>query len=121
MKNRPEILNGVTAKLRTGCGSLYLTLNNDEDGNLFEIKINLGKRGSCINSLLYREAILFSIILQLGATKEELRKLIKSHWVGVSCENGQKTEDGRISSCGDIVGRAILEALEPKKSKETKD
>ena len=112
MKKRPDVLSGITPKLRTGCGSIYLTLNNDEDGNLFEIKINLGKRGSCINSLLYREAILFSIILQLGATKDEVRKLIKSHWVGVSCENGQKTEDGRISSCGDVVGRAILEALE---------
>jgi len=112
MKTRPKVLSGKTVKLRTGCGSLYLTLNHDDEGNLFEIKMVLGKAGSCINSMLYKMAILWSYILQLGATKEDVIKLIKKHFLGISCDASQKLEDGRMSSCSDMVGRAILEVLE---------
>jgi ribonucleoside-diphosphate reductase alpha chain len=89
-----------------------LTLNKDDEGNLFEVKITLGKAGGCINTMLYREAILWSIICQLGATKDDIVKLIKRHWCGISCENAEKLVDGRMSSCGDTIGRAILEELD---------
>ena len=62
MKKRPPVLSGKTVKVKSGCGSLYITMNKDEEGNLFEIKLTLGKAGSCINTMLYREAILWSII-----------------------------------------------------------
>jgi len=112
LKKRPQVLQGKTVKVKTGCGSAYITINKDDDGNLFEVKIVLGKAGSCINTMLYREAILWSIICQLGATKDDLLKLVKKHWLGISCDNSEKMSDGRFTSCGEMIGRVILEELE---------
>jgi ribonucleoside-diphosphate reductase alpha chain len=118
MRKRPDVLRGKTVKSKSGCGSCYITLNKDDEGNLFEIKLTLGKAGSCINTMLYREAILWSYICQLGATKDDILKLIKKHWMGISCDNSQKLEDGRMTSCGDVIGRAILEELQDEKEKK---
>jgi ribonucleoside-diphosphate reductase alpha chain len=113
MKKRPEVLNGRTIKKSCGCGSLYITLNSDpETKQLLEVRLNLGKRGHCLNTQLYQQAILWSLLLQQGAEPKDLIKTIKQHWEGVSCENSQKEADGRLSSCGDLIGRAIIEALE---------
>jgi ribonucleoside-diphosphate reductase alpha chain len=117
MRLRPKVLSGKTAKVKSGCGSCYITMNKDEQGNLFEIKLSLGKAGSCINTMLYREAILWSIICQLGATKDDIKKLVKKHWMGISCDNAEKLVDGRTTSCGDVIGRTILEELDGEEKK----
>ncbi|NIM44797.1 MAG: vitamin B12-dependent ribonucleotide reductase, partial [Nitrososphaeria archaeon] len=64
-RSRPEIILGATIKMRTSCGNLYVTVNEDKQG-LFEVFARLGKSGGCLAS--YTEAIgrLVSLALRTG-------------------------------------------------------
>src|SRR5262249_9372739 len=48
MKSRPEMLAGKTYKVTTPVGSAYVSINEDGDGNIFEVFISLGRAGSDI-------------------------------------------------------------------------
>ncbi len=42
---RQDVIHGSTRKIRTGCGNLYVTVNEDKEGKLFEIFNQIGKAG----------------------------------------------------------------------------
>ena len=43
---RPDVVTGVTERVKIGCGNLYITVNYDEQG-ICEIFTNTGKAGGC--------------------------------------------------------------------------
>jgi len=102
-KPRPDVVVGHTRKMPTGCGSLYVTINQDEDG-LFEVFTSMGKAGGCASSQAEANSRLVSLALRAGIKTEEIVKQLK----GISCpmmtwwENGEK-----ILSCADALGKAI--------------
>ena len=49
VRERPTSLKGWTYRMQTGCGPLYVTINEDEDG-LFELFTTMGKAGGCAAS-----------------------------------------------------------------------
>ncbi len=44
-KPRPKVLVGRTVEMMTGCGKLYVTINQDEHGVPFEVFTSMGKAG----------------------------------------------------------------------------
>ena len=46
-RERPQSMTGVTERVSTGHGNMYVTINFDEQKNPFEVFGNLGKAGGC--------------------------------------------------------------------------
>ncbi len=102
-RHRPSVTLGHTVRMNTGCGNLYVTINETEEGEPFELFNHMGKAGGCAAS--QNEAIgrLISYALRCGAEIDPLVKQLK----GISCHRPAWGEDGKISSCADAIGKAL--------------
>lgn len=99
---RKDVITGTTRKMITGCGSLYVTINEDE-GGLFEVFAAMGKSGGCAASQTEAVSRLISLSLRCGIEPEQIIKQLK----GVRCPNQAWEKGGRIYSCADAVAKAI--------------
>ena len=107
---RPVTPHGKTDKIKTGCGTLYLTLKRDEEGSPMELRIQMGKSGSCVRSMLEVIGILLSIIFQNVETEDAVNAL-KKHLRGVNCGTEYREGDKRYSSCLDKIAQKVLVEL----------
>lgn len=112
-KVRPKTLEGETIKAETGCGHLYITINED-NGELFEVFAKLGKAGGCSSCQL--EALTRSITLGLrcGVPVEEYIDEIEE----IACPNPMWHEKKKILSCPDAIAKALKRYLKEKKKKK---
>ena len=105
-RGRPVITSGVTGRIRTGEGSLYITINEDQEG-LCEVFTTIGKAGG--NAAAQSEAIsrLISLALRSGVNPNSVVRQLK----GISGPN-PTWEDGRlILSTPDAIGKALDDYL----------
>jgi ribonucleoside-diphosphate reductase alpha chain len=106
---RPKTTTGSTTKAKTGCGSLFVTINRDEE-SLFEIFTNLGKAGGC-PSQSEATARILSVALRCGVDPRTLVEQLK----GIRClstvARRKDNDDIKVLSCPDAIGRAMEEIL----------
>ncbi len=108
-RNRPRKTFGYTYLMHTGCGKMYVTINEDERGAC-EIFTQLGKSGGCTSSQSEAVARLISLSLRSGVDQREIINQLK----GIRCPSPTLAEGGAILSCADAVAKA-LEAYEKEK------
>jgi ribonucleoside-diphosphate reductase alpha chain len=115
-KNRPKILTGQTIRVRTPIGTLFVTLNENEEHHPFELFLNTGKSGSDITADAEAIGRLCSILLRLPSPVSELERiqLIITHLAGIS--GSKDVHDGKvhIRSVPDAVAAALRQYLEKK-------
>ena len=99
---RHEVTWGATRKMTTGCGSLYVTINEDSHG-LFEVFATMGKGGGCAASQTEAVSRLISLALRSGIDRDQIIKQLK----GVRCPNQAWEKGGRIYSCADAIAKAM--------------
>ena len=115
-RKRPDVIRGATRFMKTGCGNLYVTINEDEQGHLFELFTSMGKAGGCAASQSEAIGRLVSLAFRSNIEPEEVIKQLK----GISCHSPIWHEGGRILSCSDAIARA-LEKYHTKGSKGNGD
>lgn len=107
---RPKVTTGVTTKKITGCGNLYVTINNAGNEILpIEVLARLGKSGGC--TYCQNEALTKAITIGLryGAPLQEYINELK----GIQCSSPYMwPEEERTLSCPDAVASALMEYLE---------
>ena len=101
-RSRGTVTMGATRKMTTGCGALYVTINEDPRG-LFEVFATMGKSGGCAASQTEAVSRLISLALRCGIEKNQIVKQLK----GVRCPNQAWEKGGKIYSCSDAIAKAI--------------
>jgi ribonucleoside-diphosphate reductase alpha chain len=110
---RQDVIHGSTRKIQTGCGNLYVTVNEDEGGRLFEIFNQIGKAGGCVASQSEAIGRLVSLAFRSGIEPEDIIRQLK----GISCHTPVWYRGGKILSCSDAIGKAIEWHLQEKEGR----
>lgn len=104
-RERPEVMDGKTYKIKTGYGKLYITINNDERGKPFEIFATIGKSGGFFQEQSEAICRLSSMSLRSGVSAEEIINSLK----GIRGPMPVFTEKGTILSLPDAIGQVLEE------------
>ena len=71
-RQRPSQVRGITERVRTSHGNMYITINFDENGKPFEVFTALGKAGSSDSAQLEGISRLVSMALRAGVDTESI-------------------------------------------------
>jgi len=80
-RQRPQSIRGVTERVRTGHGNMYVTINFDEADKPFEVFGNLGKAGGCDSAQLEAISRLVSLALRSGIEPSTVIEQLR----GITC------------------------------------
>jgi ribonucleoside-diphosphate reductase alpha chain len=80
-RQRPQSIRGITERVRTGHGNMYVTINFDEQDKPFEVFGNLGKAGGCDSAQLEAISRLVSLALRSGIAPDAVLEQLR----GITC------------------------------------
>jgi ribonucleoside-diphosphate reductase alpha chain len=102
--NRSPVLRGETREKVTGCGSLYVTVNEDDFGPR-EVFANMGKAGGCASASTEAIGRLISLAFRYGVPPDKIAKQLK----GIRCHVPLGFGPNQILSCPDAIGKALAD------------
>src|SRR5512137_2553795 len=105
-RERPKALKGQTHQMQTGCGPLYITINEDANG-LFELFTTMGKAGGCAASQSEAIGRMVSLAWRSGVQAS----LVVKQLLGISCHVPSGFGGNKVLSCADAVAKAIQNHL----------
>ena len=80
-RQRPSVIKGVTERVRTGHGNMFVTINYDENDEPFEVFIAVGKAGGCDSAQLEGISRLTTLALRAGIDPKQ----VVEHLRGITC------------------------------------
>ena len=105
-RERPATVSGLTHRIKSGHGNIYVTVNLDEQGKPFELFTALGKAGGCDAAQLEAISRLSSLALRAGVDAEAIIDQLR----GITCcpawDNGIL-----VRSAPDAVALALAKHL----------
>ncbi|MDP7620253.1 MAG: TSCPD domain-containing protein, partial [Dehalococcoidia bacterium] len=107
-RTRPGTLSGVTERIRTGHGNVYITITKDEYGNAFEVFTNLGKAGTDDSAYLEAVSRLASLALRSGIDPAQVIEQLR----GITC-HPTWDEGHQVLSAPDALAIALMRHAAP--------
>jgi ribonucleoside-diphosphate reductase alpha chain len=99
---RPSVTRGLTERISTGCGKLYVTINYDDEG-ICEVFAQMGKTGGCAASQIEGISRLISLALRSRMKIESIIRQIK----GIRCPSPLWGKGGMTLSCADAISKVL--------------
>ena len=112
-RQRPTTVRGVTERVRTGHGTMFVTINFDDDGHPFEVFSTSGKSGGCDSANIDAISRLISLALRSGVDPDQVVEQLK----GITCD---PVWDGGtlVRSPADAVSLALSRHLREERERE---
>ena len=104
-RERPRRTQGITERVRTGHGNMYVTVNLDENNSPFEVFGTMGKSGGCDAALLEAVSRLVSLALRAGIETEEVTRQLR----GITC--CPAWDEGTLVRSGPDAVAIVLERI----------
>ncbi|HEU4748133.1 MAG TPA: vitamin B12-dependent ribonucleotide reductase [Gemmatimonadaceae bacterium] len=100
---RPDTLRGITTRIETPLGTMFLNITEDDKGQPFEVFINLGKAGGA--AMADAEAIgrLISLALRSGIPIREVHRQLR----GIASDKAIGLGPNKVLSVPDAIGIAL--------------
>ncbi|MFP5213311.1 MAG: vitamin B12-dependent ribonucleotide reductase, partial [Acidobacteriota bacterium] len=99
---RPEWTTGVTERINTGCGKVYVTINRDEYG-FCEVFAQMGKAGGCAYSQIEATSRLISLALRSGVQLDAIIRQL----MGIRCPSPVWKNGEQVVSCSDAIAKVL--------------
>lgn len=115
-RRRPKVTTGITERVTTGCGYIYVTVNFDDKG-ICEVFSSLGKAGGCASAQLEATSRLISLALRAGIDVASITK----HLRGIRCPSVAWEEGHAILSCADAIASVLEKYIKSKDRDVAKD
>ncbi len=111
VRPRPYKRRGVTISKATPVGTAHITMNDDDEGNPFEVFLEIGKAGSDIKAMAEAVGRLMSLVLRLASpvTPKERVQEIVNQIRGIGGARHLGFGKDRVMSLPDAVGQALEE------------
>lgn len=105
---RPEVLAGATYKIKTGYGTLYVTINHDEDGQPFEVFATTGKAGGFFAAKSEAICRMISLCLRSGIAVENVVDQLR----GIRGPMTAWGKNGQVLSIADAIAQILSSHME---------
>jgi ribonucleoside-diphosphate reductase alpha chain len=109
-RERPKVLRGHTRQIESPLGTMYVTINEDDQGRPFEVFVALGKTGGA--AMADAEAIgrLISLSLRSGLSLRDVHKQLR----GISSDRAVGLGPSKVLSGPDAIAQVIEKFLQEK-------
>lgn len=111
MKRRPAVLGGKTYKTATPFGNAYISINEDEGGNIFEVFINIGRAGSDVTADAVAIGRLISLAFRIPSpfASDRIAQNVVEQLQGIGGSSSAGFGAERVRSMADAVAKVIRE------------